>query len=71
MRELNHQECRSRRQSHRSGLCCVLSRSVVSDSLRPHGTVARQAPLSVGFSRQEYLEWVAISFSRESSQPRD
>ena len=30
----------------------VLSRSVVSDSARPHGL--RQAPLSVGFSRQEY-----------------
>ena len=28
--------------------------SVVSDSLRPHGLVAHQAPLSVGFSRQEY-----------------
>ena len=30
----------------------VLSRSVVSDSLWPRG--ARQAPLSMGFSRQEY-----------------
>ena len=26
---------------------------------------------SMGFSRQELLEWVAISFSRESSLPRD
>ena len=34
-------------------------------------TVAHQTPLSMGFSRQEYYEWVAISFSRESSQPRD
>ena len=33
--------------------------------------VACQAPLSVGFSRQEYLEWVTISSSRGSSQPRD
>ena len=32
-------------------------------------TVAHQAPLSMGFSRT--LEWVAISSSRESSQPRD
>ena len=32
-------------------------------------TVARQAPLSVRFSKQEY--WVAISSSRGSSQPRD
>ena len=30
----------------------VLSRSVVSDSLQPH--VAHQAPLSMGFSQQEY-----------------
>ena len=28
---------------------------------------AHQAPLSVEFSRQDYLEWVAISFSRGSS----
>ena len=33
-------------------------------------TVAYQAPLSMEFSRQE-LEWVAISFSRGSSWPRD
>ena len=26
-------------------------------------TVAHQAPPSMGFSRQEYWEWVAISFS--------
>ena len=32
-------------------------------------TVAHQAPLSMGFSRQEY--WSAISFSRGSSRPRD
>ena len=29
-----------------------------------HGTVARQAPLSMGSSRQRILEWVAIAFSR-------
>ena len=32
---------------------CVLSQSVVSNSLQPM-TVALQAPLSWGFSRQEY-----------------
>jgi len=33
----------------------VLSCSLMSDSLQPHGLyVARQAPLSLGFSRQEY-----------------
>ena len=34
-------------------------------------TVAHQAPLSMRFPRQEKKEWVAISFSRVSSQPRD
>ena len=33
--------------------------------------VARQAALSMEFSRQEYWSGVAISFSRGSSQPRD
>ena len=32
-------------------------------------TIARQAPLSMGFSGQEY--WVAMPFSKGSSQPRD
>ena len=34
-------------------------------------TVAYQAPPSVGFFKAKVLEWVAISFSRGSSQPRD
>ena len=34
-------------------------------------TVACQASLSMGFSRQEYWNWVAISSSRGSSQPKD
>ena len=35
-------------------------------------TVACQAPLSMGFSRQEYWSgWVAIPFSEGSSLPRD
>jgi len=33
-------------------------------------TVAHQAPLSMGFSRQEYL-WIAMPSSRGSSQPRN
>ena len=45
--------------------------SVISDSLWPPWTVARQVPLSMEFSRQESLEWVAISYSRGSSRPRD
>ena len=32
-------------------------------------TSALQAPLSMGFSQPEY--WVAITFSRGSSQPRN
>ena len=36
------------------------SRSVVSDSLRPHGIL-----------QARILEWVAFSFSRGSSQPRE
>ena len=33
-------------------------------------TVACQAPLSMGFSRQEELEWVGMPSSRGSSQLR-
>ena len=41
--------------------------STVSNLLQPHGLyVAHQAPLSVGFP-----QWVAISYFRESSRPRD
>ena len=34
-------------------------------------TVACQASLSVAFFQARILEWVAISFSRGSSQPRN
>ena len=34
-------------------------------------TVARKIPLSVDLSRKKILEWVVISFSTESSPPRD
>ena len=34
-------------------------------------TVAHQAPLSMGFQRQEYCSGFDISFSRRSSWPRD
>ena len=33
-------------------------------------TVAHQAPLSMGILQARILGWVAISFSKESSQPR-
>ena len=51
-------------------LCvCVLSRSV-----RLFATpwiITRQAPLSMGILQAGILVWVTISFSRDSSQPRD
>ena len=50
------------------GLCCVLSHSVVSDSLLPHEP---QAPLSMGILQARTLQWVAMASSRGSSQPRD
>ena len=34
-------------------------------------TVASQAPLFMGIFQARVLEWVAMSFSRGSSQPRD
>ena len=40
---------------------CMLSLSVVSNSFRPHGLSAHQAPLSKGFPRYEY--WSGLSFS--------
>ena len=50
---------------------CVLSHSIVSDSLRPLGTAAHQAPLSTGILQAKILEWVVMPSSRGSSQPRD
>ena len=44
------------------------SRSVVSDSLQPHGLyVAHQAPLSMGFCRQEY--WSGLPFPSPGDLP--
>ena len=40
-------------------VCVCVSHSVVSDSLTPW-SAARQAPLSVEFSRQEY--WIGLPF---------
>ena len=50
---------------HERSCSCLIykvkwSRSVVSNSLRPHGLVAHQAPQSMGFSRQEY--WRGLPF---------
>ena len=50
---------------------CVLSLSVMSNSLQPHGLIACQAPLSMGIIHTSLLEWVAMPSSRVSSQLRD
>ena len=39
----------------------------MSDSLRPHGLVAYQAPPSMGFSRQEY--WSGLPFPSPGDLP--
>ena len=39
---------------------CMLSHSIGSESLQPCGLYPRQAPLSTGFSRQEY--WSGLPF---------
>ena len=44
--------------------------SVVSDSLQPHGLYLPGSTVH-GILQARILEWVAISFSRGSSQPRD
>ena len=48
---------------------CVyaVSHSVVSGSLQPHGLVAQQAPLFMGFSRQEYWSGLPFPYPGESS----
>ena len=43
----------------------------MSNSFAIPRTVARQGPLSMAGSQARIREWVAISFSRRSSQPRD
>ena len=47
-----------------------VSSSVMSDSAIPW-TAAQQAPLSIRILQARILEWVAIPFSRGSSQHRD
>ena len=51
--------------------CFVVVALVVSDFLWLPWTIACQALLSTGFPRARILEWVAISFCRASSWPRD
>ena len=55
---------------HVQACMCVKSLEF-SDSLWPHGTVARQAPLFKEFSRQEHWSGLPCPPPGESSQPRD
>ena len=45
--------------------------SVVSNSLQPHGLHSLPEPSVHGIFQARILKWVAISYSRGSSQPRD
>ena len=53
-------------ESERETVSC----SVVSDSLRPHG-LGLPRPLCHGILQARILEWVAMPFSKRSSQPSD
>ena len=48
---------------------CVLIRSVVSDSLRPHGLKPALAPLSMGILQARILECVSRSSFRDLPDP--
>ena len=61
----------TRTQWDKAVVVLLFSRSVVSDSCVTPGTVAHQPPLSMGFPQARILEWVAVSFSKGSSGPRD
>ena len=45
--------------------CCLVAQSCLT--LQPHRTVAPQAPLSMGFSRQEY--WSGLPFPPPGDLP--
>ena len=51
-------------------MCCAYSLSHARRFSTPW-TIAGQAPLSMGILQARILEWVAMPFSRGSSQPRD
>ena len=57
--------------SPKKAIACMLSQFSFIRLFATPWTVARQAPLSVGFSQQEYWSGVAISFWRRSFRPRD
>ena len=56
--------------NHSEISCCAEPLSHVQLFVSPW-TVALQVPLSMGILQERILEWVAMPFSRGSSQPRD
>ena len=50
---------------------CLLSHSVRSDSLWPHGLYSPPSSTVHGIFQAKILQWVAISYSRGPSQSRD
>ena len=60
--------------SHQSTMLCYVL-CLVAQSCPTHcdpmDYIARQAPLSMGILQARILQWVAMPFSRGSSQPRD
>ena len=50
---------------------CMFSCSVLSNSLQPHGLYNPPGSTVRGTSQARMLEWVAVSFFRGSSRPRD
>ena len=52
-------------------MACVLGSFSHVQLFETPWTVAHQAPLSMGFLQERILEWVAVPYSRGSSQPRD
>ena len=57
-------------QQHISICCCVVAK-LCPTLCDPAWPVARQAPLSMGFSRQEYWSGLPFLSPEESSLPRD
>ena len=52
-------------------MCACYITSIVSNSFQHHGLYRRPGSSVHGILQARILEWVAISSSRRSSQPRD
>ena len=69
-RKLRHREVQWYSLDH-TAVLCVLSHSVVSDSLWFHGLEPARFLSVQGILQTRILEWMAMPSSRGSSQPRD